>query len=77
MQKILGHIVPLKWIEYGLYGDLIIRYPEPYSIYLRGTIAAKQESQCLLAGVPTIRTIVYSGSYWGFPICGNCHVAWG
>ena len=29
-------IVPLKEIEYGLYGDPIIIYPEPYSIYLRG-----------------------------------------
>ena len=33
-----GVIVPLKWIEYGVYGDLIIIYPKPYSIYLRGTI---------------------------------------
>ena len=32
-------IVPLKWIEYGaVYGDLVIIYPKPYSIYLRGTI---------------------------------------
>ena len=31
-------IVPLKQIEYGVYGDLIIRYPKPYSIYLRGTL---------------------------------------
>ena len=31
-------IVPLKWIEYGVYGDLVIMYPKPYSIYLRGTI---------------------------------------
>ena len=34
----LGYIVPLKWMEYGIYGDLIIIYPKPYSIYLRGTI---------------------------------------
>ena len=33
-----GSIVPLKYIEYGVYGDLIIIYPKPYSIYLRGTI---------------------------------------
>ena len=26
--------VPLKWIEYGV----IIKYPKPYSVYLRGTI---------------------------------------
>ena len=31
-------IVPLKWIECGVYGDLYITYPKPCSIYLRGTI---------------------------------------
>ena len=31
-----GFIVPLKYIEYGVFGDLIIRYARPYSIYLRG-----------------------------------------
>ena len=31
-------IVPLKQIEYGVYADLIVIYPKPYSIYLRGTI---------------------------------------
>ena len=25
-------------VEYGAYGDLIMIYPKPYSIYLRGTI---------------------------------------
>ena len=25
-------------IEYGVYGDLIIIYPKPYAVYLRGTI---------------------------------------
>ena len=29
---------PLKQIEYGVYGDLIILYPRPYSIHLRGTV---------------------------------------
>ena len=29
---------PLKWIEYGVYGDLFIAYPKPYSIYLTGTV---------------------------------------
>ena len=28
----------LKQIEYGVYADLIIRFPKPYSMYLRGTI---------------------------------------
>ena len=32
-------IVPLKYIEDGVYGDLLITYPEPYSIYIRGTIS--------------------------------------
>ena len=33
-------LVPVKQIAYGVYGDLIINiiYPNPYSIYLRGTI---------------------------------------
>ena len=34
----LEAIVPLNYIEYGVYGDLIMMYPKPYSIYLRGTI---------------------------------------
>ena len=35
---LLNLIVPLKKIEYGVYGDLLVLYPKPYSIYLRGTI---------------------------------------
>ena len=31
-------IVPLMKIEDGVYGDLIMIYPKPCSIYLRGTI---------------------------------------
>ena len=31
-------IVPLKYVEYGVDGDLVIIYPEPYFIYLRGTV---------------------------------------
>ena len=34
----LDPTVPLKYIEHGVYGDLIIIYPEPISIYLKGTI---------------------------------------
>ena len=30
--------MPLNWIEYGVYGDLVIICPKPYSIYLRGAI---------------------------------------
>ena len=41
-RKLWHHgIVPLKQIEYGVYGDLIIVYPKPDSIYLRGTINPK------------------------------------
>ena len=28
-------------MDYGVYGDLIIIYPKPYSIYLRGTIGVE------------------------------------
>ena len=31
-------IAPLKYIEYRIYGDLIMICPEPCSIYLRETI---------------------------------------
>ena len=34
-------IVPLKWINYAVYGDLNIIYPKPYSIYLTGAISFK------------------------------------
>ena len=38
----LNPIVPLKWIEYGVYGDPDCFLPtKPYSIYLRGTINPK------------------------------------
>ena len=30
-------VVPLESIEYGVYGDLIMICPKPYSIYLGGT----------------------------------------
>ena len=33
-----GDIVPLKNLEYGVFGDLVIIYPKPYPIYVRGTI---------------------------------------
>ena len=36
----LGFIVPLKLIEYGVYGDLTTIYPKPYSIYLNGTMGS-------------------------------------
>ena len=33
-----AHGAPLKKIEYGVYGDLILICPKLYSIYFRGTI---------------------------------------
>ena len=33
-----GLRVSLKYIEHGVYGDLIMICPKPYSIYLRGSI---------------------------------------
>ena len=35
-------IVPLKQIEYGVYGDLIALHPKPHCIYLRGTMTFKR-----------------------------------
>ena len=35
----------------GVYGDLIIIYPKPYSVYLRGTIGTGVGEKCgLLLG---------------------------
>ena len=43
----LNPIVPLKQIQYGVYGDLITIYPKPRSIYLRRRISPKREDyQC-------------------------------
>ena len=36
--KSSGLLVTIKDIEYGVYGALIITRPQPYSIYLSGTI---------------------------------------
>ena len=36
-----GYSPPEVDRERGVYGDLIIIYPKPYSIYLRGTITPK------------------------------------
>ena len=38
--RVLGFRVygPLKWVEYGVCGDLILLYPKLYSIYFRGTM---------------------------------------
>ena len=32
------NVVIVKQVEYGVYGNLIIIYPKPYFIHLRGTI---------------------------------------
>ena len=36
--RVVQLIVPLKLIEYGVYGVPIIIYPRLHSIFLRGTI---------------------------------------
>ena len=36
--------VPLNKTEYGVYGHLVIIYPKPYSIYLRGPVSLKTRS---------------------------------
>ena len=41
-------IVPLKQIEYGVYGDLIMIYAKPCSIYLRGTYIVGEKGLGLL-----------------------------
>ena len=33
-----AYSLPQVDIEYGVYGDLIIIFPKPYSVYLRGNI---------------------------------------
>ena len=40
-KKSLNDTVPLEKLEYGVYGDLLVIYPKPYSIYLRGTLDPK------------------------------------
>ena len=37
-------IAPLKLTEYGVYGDLLIFYPKPYSISLRGDYSSERIS---------------------------------
>ena len=39
-------IVPLKWKEHGVYGDLILTCPKPSSIYVRGTIGCFGAGGC-------------------------------
>ena len=39
-------IVSLEYVEYGVNGDLTIRYPKPDSIYLKGTICGKGFKHC-------------------------------
>ena len=51
MKKKMGTTIWGLGIEYGVYGDLIIIYPQPYSIYLRGTIKLRIEVGQLLAQV--------------------------
>ena len=64
----LGNILPLrslKSIEYGVYGDLIIIYPKPYSIDLRGTITPGPTSETLYPGGPSLGLILDVGGVDG------------
>ena len=49
-QCVQGPVVPLKKIECGVYGDLTMIYPKPYSIYLRGTMDKDELSAYQFAG---------------------------
>ena len=46
----VGVIVPLKQIEYGVYEGLIIVYPKPCSIYLRGTTVFRGQGSGFVGG---------------------------
>ena len=56
-------LLPLKYKEYGVYGDPIITYPKPYSIYLGGTIGP---------GVPDPELLLRAdaGDSFGFRVKG-------
>ena len=58
---------------YGVYGDLVIIYSKPYSIYLRVTMAQSQfvfEDVCCLLGRTT-----FERGLFGLP--GQLRVIWG
>ena len=55
-------IATLQYIEYGVCGDLIPRYPKPYSIYLRGTIDSAFYRWLGKAG-HTLATLLTNGSF--------------
>ena len=40
--KICTLPLDIKRVEYGVYGDLIRIYPNPWSIYLRGTVGLQE-----------------------------------
>ena len=47
--------------------------PEPQLLIL---IWGFPKNRGAILGVPIIRrTIIFWGLYWGFIICGNCHIA--
>ena len=52
MPTVQGLWSPLSiWIEYEVYGDLIIIYPKPQAIYFRGTIVFRVEGLRSPSGV--------------------------
>ena len=54
-----GSIVPLKYIEYGVYGDVIIICPKQYSIYLRGTIILDPFGLVRFSSFPVRKVLFY------------------
>ena len=61
----LGPIVPLKSIEYGILGDLILIYPKPSSIYFRKTI--DPDNLCIFPSFHFIFHFIFHLilNYWG------------
>ena len=71
--------VPLKLIEYGVYGHLLLIYAKPYSIYLRGTITIPKRHLTAFWGptirwmeqiftppkIPHLQKIPLLGDFWG------------
>ena len=70
VQQVAEIIVPLKEIECGVCGNLIIIYPKPYSIYLRGTIYRDVERFGILSLGAFIEfresPKTWTSIFWGF-----------
>ena len=56
------------YIEYGVYGDLIRIYPNPYSIYLRGTVALCRVHSTEIVWVLMVRGLFQNFSWHDFKV---------